>query len=121
MKRMSFALTTFQLMHEIKIVTRRKGWSNLKPGEMVMGVKKCMGLKKGEKQQILRPLVCVSNQPEQVEDVFVNPVRDPRGTEAELEGFHHWSCHRFYKHLLKKAKVKPGETINRIEFQYADA
>jgi hypothetical protein len=46
---MSFALTTEQIRKRTKTVTRRVGWRNLKPGTLLRAVKKCQGLKKGEK------------------------------------------------------------------------
>lgn len=49
MRNISFALTTPQFKSRSKDVTRRIGWWFLKPGDVVMGVEKGMGLKKGEK------------------------------------------------------------------------
>ena len=53
---MSFMLTTNQIIDETKDVTRRNGWENLKPGDRLRAVEKAMGLKKGEKQRLLRDL-----------------------------------------------------------------
>jgi hypothetical protein len=44
MRRMSFGLTKFQMIERAKFVTRRLGWSNLKPGEKFVAVEKCMVL-----------------------------------------------------------------------------
>jgi len=52
-RNMSFALTTEQFKNRTKTVTRRKGWKFLKPGDVVMGCMKCMGLKPGEKLERL--------------------------------------------------------------------
>ena len=52
-RNMSFALTTEQFLNRTKTVTRRKGWRFLKPGDVVMGCKKCMGLKPGEQLERL--------------------------------------------------------------------
>ncbi len=49
MRNMSFALTTAQVLNQSKDVTRRLGWLMLKPGDLIQPVKKCMGLKPGEK------------------------------------------------------------------------
>ncbi|MDM0054071.1 hypothetical protein [Variovorax fucosicus] len=54
MRNMSFALTTGQILDDTKDVTRRLGWMFLKPGELVRPVKKCMGLRPGEKLDVLR-------------------------------------------------------------------
>ncbi len=48
-RNMSFSMTTAQFRARTKTVTRRLGWWNLKPGDVIMGVEKAMGLKKGEK------------------------------------------------------------------------
>ncbi len=47
MKNISFALTTKQFLDGSKTVTRRLGWANLKPGEILMACEKCMGLGPG--------------------------------------------------------------------------
>lgn len=65
MRLMSFALTTAQIMEETKDVTRRLGWRHLRAGHLVCPVKKCMGLRPGEKVQVLRdPLLIVSTRRE---------------------------------------------------------
>jgi len=46
---MSFSVTTEQIRARIKTVTRRMGWTFLRPGEQIQVVVKCCGLKKGEK------------------------------------------------------------------------
>lgn len=59
MRNMSFALTTTQVLEQTKDVTRRLGWLHLKPGDLIQPVKKCMGLKPGEKIEKLGPPVLV--------------------------------------------------------------
>ena len=44
----SFAMTTEQLRDRTKTVTRRWGWLHAKPGMILTGVEKAMGLQKGE-------------------------------------------------------------------------
>ncbi len=46
---MSFRLTAEQMRARTKTVTRRLGWSSLKPGDIVQPVEKAQGLRKGEK------------------------------------------------------------------------
>ena len=48
-RNMSFSMTTEQVRNKTKTVTRRVGWSFLKPGDTINAVVKAMGLKKGEK------------------------------------------------------------------------
>jgi hypothetical protein len=48
-RNISFALTTAQVRARTKTVTRRVGWTFLKPGDLLQPVVKCRGLKKGER------------------------------------------------------------------------
>jgi len=47
-RNMSFAMTTEQFIARTKTVTRRFGWWFLREGDIVCGVEKAMGLKRGE-------------------------------------------------------------------------
>lgn len=61
MRNISFALTTTQIMEGTKTVTRRLGWLHAKPGQLLRPVRKCMGLRPGEKLDVLRdPIGIVS-------------------------------------------------------------
>ena len=57
---MSFCLTTPQVRAGTKTVTRRIGWWNLKPGELLMAIEKGQGLKKGEHVTRIRPIRVVT-------------------------------------------------------------
>lgn len=63
-RNMSFAMTTGQFKARTKTVTRRFGWWFLKPGDVVRGVEKAMGLKKGEKVKALSLIRIVAARPE---------------------------------------------------------
>lgn len=86
MRNMSFALTTDQVMEGTKTVTRRLGWLHLKVGEQLRPVRKCMGLRPGERLDVLR-------DPITVVDIRREPLRrmlddlDYGFTECALEGF----------------------------------
>lgn len=54
MRNISFALTTPQIVAGTKDVTRRMGWQFLKVGDLLRPVRKCMGLRPGEKVEVLR-------------------------------------------------------------------
>lgn len=74
MRNMSFALTAEQIIQGTKTVTRRLGWLNLQPGDMIQPVNKCMGLKKGEKPIPLRgPLRVVSVRREPLIQMWLDP------------------------------------------------
>jgi hypothetical protein len=54
MRNISFALTTSQILAGTKDVTRRMWWQFLKVGDLLRPVRKCMGLRPGEKVELLR-------------------------------------------------------------------
>lgn len=122
MRNMSFALTTEQIRAGTKTVTRRRGWSFLKPGDLVCAVRKGMGLKKGEKIERLATLRIV--------DVRREPLRrmlddaDYGWIECALEGLA--SHHRlswpkpFVDWFAETHGCKIGDPVTRIEFEYAD-
>lgn len=108
---MSFALTIEQVRNQTKTVTRRQGWADLKPGDVVQPVEKCMGLRRGEKQVTIGDLVRVlSNTPEPIEDI----------PEEDLikEGFPDLTTEEFIAMYCQANRVNRKEACNRIEFEY---
>ncbi|MAO42136.1 MULTISPECIES: hypothetical protein [Leeuwenhoekiella] len=115
MRRMSFALTKEQVKNQSKNVTRRQGWANLKPGDLVQPVEKCMGLKKGEKQKLIGgPIRILSNRPEPVDAIRISK------NECVREGFPDWTAREFIALYCATNKIKPGDTCNRIHFEYVN-
>lgn len=110
---MSFALTTQQVRDRTKTVTRRLGWTFLKPGDLVRAVVKCQGLKKGEKVEPLALLriVSVKREPlhmaEQYEDI-----------EIVREGFPEMDGGDFVEFFAKSHKCSEYAPVTRIEFEY---
>lgn len=115
MRRMSFSLTTQQVLDRAKTVTRRLGWHALQPGERFLAVEKCMGLKKGQKQRILRTLECVSNTREPLNYILQ---RGP--DEVVREGFLEMSTSEFTWMFCRHMHCKTSAKVNRIEFKYVD-
>jgi hypothetical protein len=107
---MSFAMTTEQFKDRSKDLTRRFGWWFLNPGDVVCGVEKAMGLKKGEKIVKLGLIEIVSTREEELQAITPEDV--------VREGFPEWSPHRFIEMLVNHYGVKPVELVNRIEFKY---
>jgi hypothetical protein len=111
-RNMSFSLTTEQIRNGTKTITRRFGWWNLKPGEIVNACIKCMGLKKGERVEIIRQIRIVSIRTERLCKI----------TKKELikEGFPKMSPLQFISFFLDSHKSIAGPLIevNRIEFEY---
>ena len=109
-RNMSFAITTDQIRAKTKTVTRRFGWWFLKPGDVVRGVEKSMGLKKGEK---IKPLAMV-----RIVSTRAEPLNEITQDDVIREGFPDWTPSQFIKMLVDHYKVDPSTTVNRIEFEY---
>lgn len=125
MRNMSFALTTDQVLAGTKTVTRRLGWEKLKAGDLVRPVKKCMGLKPGEKIQPLRdPIRIVSARRERL-DLMTSDVA--YGIyECILEGFGDHPTLRFPSEFVpffcgSHRPCAPHWLVTRIEFEYTDS
>jgi len=109
-RNMSFAMTTDQIRAQDKTVTRRFGWWFLKPGDIVWGVEKAMGLKKGEQIKRLAKIRIVSTRAEPLDAITQDDVIK--------EGFPDWTPIHFINMLVQHYKVEPSATVNRIEFEY---
>jgi hypothetical protein len=115
---MSFALTTSQVLDKSKDVTRRLGWLNLKPGDLIQPVKKCMGLKPGEKvEKLRRPVRVVSVRRERLDEMTS---RLHYGIdECRREGFPRMLPTDFVAMFCSSHKgCKPDSVVTRIEFTY---
>ncbi len=122
MRNMSFALTTTQIMDGTKTVTRRLGWLNLKPGQQIRPVRKCMGLRPGEKIDVLRdPITVVSVRREPLRMLMDDT--DYGFRECELEGFGEHPDYRwpsvFVEMFCATHKGCTRDTVvTRIEFTF---
>lgn len=123
MRNMSFALTTSQIMEGTKTVTRRLGWLHAKPGQLVRPVRKCMGLRPGERIDVLRdPVLLV--------DVRREPLRlmtddiEYGLRECELEGFgshpdYRWPSAFVAMFCATHRGCTPETVVTRIAFSYS--
>lgn len=111
-RNMSFAMTTPQFRDRTKTVTRRLGWRFLKPGDIVMGVEKSQGLKKGETVTRLGLIRIVGVRRE--------PLLAIDDTDVAREGFPGQTADWFIGMFCKANKVDAGAFVNRIEFEYLD-
>lgn len=109
-RNISFALTTPQFINGTKDVTRRFGWWNLKKGDVLCGVKKAMGLKRGEQIERLGLIEVVSVKPE--------PLNAITQDDVIREGFPDWQPSDFVEMLCKVHKCQPDAIVNRIEFKH---
>lgn len=86
MRNMSFALTVPQILDGSKDVTRRLGWEFLTPAMFIQPVRKCMGLRPGEKLEKLRPPIrVISVRREPLRAMLDDPVYGV--DEVRREGF----------------------------------
>ena len=122
MRLMSFALTTQQIVDGTKLVTRRLGWLHAKPGQLLLPVRKCMGLRPGEKIEPLRA-------PIRIIDVRREPLRamlddlDYGFEEIRLEGFaehphYRWPSEWVQMFCATHRGCKPETIVTRIAFTY---
>lgn len=109
-RNMSFALTTPQVEAQAKDVTRRFGWWNLKPGDILTAVEKGMGLKKGEKIRKIATIEIVSVRAEPLEAITQE--------DCVREGFPEMTPAQFIDMLIAGTKKTPSSIVNRIEFRY---
>jgi hypothetical protein len=138
MRNMSFMLTTEQIRNRTKTVTRRVGWTFLKPGDLVRAVERCQGLKKGEK---MRPLAVlrVENVRREVLAQMTDGLSPSYGVdEVRAEGFQEMTPAQFVEMFCATHKVPdnrawglpkrkrqafpmlPCDEVTRIEFSYVD-
>lgn len=111
MKRMSFALTTDQIKNQTKTVTRRTGWKTLKVGDLIQPIVKGMGLKKGEKQELIgKPIKVVSISVQRLYQISFEDVR--------REGFPSMSQEGFIEMFCKANNCDRKTQVQRIEFEY---
>jgi hypothetical protein len=110
MRHMSFALTTPQFIARTKTVTRRLGWESLMPGDVVMGVEKGQGLKKGEKVRRLGAIRIKDVRGEQLDAITQDDVIK--------EGFPEMTPNEFVDMFCRANRVWPRIVVTRIEFEY---
>lgn len=121
MRNISFMLTKDQIVNRSKTVTRRLGWWKLKPGDVIRGVEKGMGLKAGEKVKPLATVRVVSVRPEPLKAMTDDA--DYGFIECELEGFGEHATLKFPSEFVSffcnsHRGCTPETVINRIEFEY---
>jgi hypothetical protein len=111
---MSFMLTTEQFKNRTKLVTRRLGWKNLKPGDLVMGCEKCQGIPKGGKVNQLHPISIVSNRSEPLS--LMTSDYSYGKTECIDEGFPDLEPSEFVEMFCRHNGCSPHTIVQRIRF-----
>lgn len=114
-RNISFALTTEQFVARTKDVTRRLGWTFLKPGDVLCGCVKCMGLKPGEAIERLGMIRVVSVRRESLSSMWLEPYG---AMEAAREGFPGMSGADFVNMFCDHMGGDQSQEVTRIEFEY---
>jgi hypothetical protein len=109
---MSFAMTKTQLLDGSKSVTRRLGWRRLMPGDVLLAVSKCMGLKPGETAEVYGRIQVLSVRFEHLGAITQSDVVREGFPEKDPQGFVEFFC-------AKNRKATPGTVVTRIEFKFA--
>jgi hypothetical protein len=112
MRNISFSMTTQAFIEHRKTVTRRLGWWNLKPGDILMGVEKSQGLKKGEKVKRLGRIIIISAKKE-----FLFEIR-MHDDDCFKEGLPELTPAEFEKRFCDHNNCNSSIEVNRIEFEY---
>jgi hypothetical protein len=114
MRHMSFALTTEQVLSRTKTVTRRIGWTFLKPGTLLQPVLKCQGIPKGGTvEKIGGPIRVVS-----IERAPLNAITPQ---DVYREGFPTMTQREFIEMFKKSHRgCRVATMVTRIEFEYVD-
>jgi len=124
-KNISFALTTEQIMEGTKDVTRRLGWLHLKPGQQLRPVRKCMGLRPGEKVVVLRDPIHVISVRREPLRAMLDDI-EYGFAECAREGFkdhpdYGWPSGFVAMFCATHRGCTPETVITRIEFRYRSA
>lgn len=118
MRNISFSLTEKQFRDRTKSVTRRLGWTFLKEGDRLMGCRKCMGLKKGEKILRLGEIEVVSVRREPLSRMTADS--DYGLAEAIAEGFPKLSGGQFAEMFCNHMKCRLETVVTRIQFKHVE-
>lgn len=113
----SFSLTKPQFRNKTKTVTRRLGWKNVKPGQVLQGVEKQQGLKKGEHVRPMGMIRVKSVRREPLRRLILQRSYGKR--EVIKEGFPNMTPEEFVRFFLATHKRVTLDTdLTRIEYEY---
>lgn len=116
---MSVAFTEQAVVERRKTVTRRKGWTFLKPGDRLTLCRKVMGRKKGEPLVRVAEVEVVRVDREHLSNLTQFP--DYGAAEMSREGFPGkdpaWFIHDYF---VDAQGMDPDDLVTRIEWRYLD-
>ena len=111
MRAISFALTTQQILNRTKTVTRRIGWGNATPGQLLCACTKARGVRVADRE-ILATIRIVSMRKERLDAI--------KPDDVAREGFPGKTPAEFVEMFCKHMKCAPDRIITRLEFEYED-
>ena len=121
---MSVAFTEQAVRERRKTVTRRKGWTFLKPGDRLTLCRKVMGRKPGEPLERICDVEVVSVRREPLCAV-AGPYRQNGGDvewpELIAEGFPDIGPGEFMRTYFRPQGIGATDDVTRIEWRYVDA
>lgn len=117
MRLMSFSLTTEAMRAKTKTVTRRLGWTMLKPGDRLMACEKVMGRRHGEPLMKIGEIEVTSIRRERLDRLTLEPLYGAK--EISLEGFPRMTPWEFQRFFIKSHKgCQEFTMVTRIEFRH---
>ena len=117
---MSVAFTEQAVRDRTKTVTRRKGWTFLKPGDRLTLCRKVMGRKKGEPLARIAEVEVVHVQRHTLSTLLTCDPQEAR-EEMALEGFPGVVPYEFVRRFFVVAQgMDVGDFVTRIEWRYLD-
>lgn len=117
-RNISFAKTTRQFRERTKTVTRRKGWKDVKPGQILNGCVQCMGLKPGQAIERLGQIRVLSARREPL-SAMSDPDNPEYGNEEAIkEGFPELTGVQFVEMFCRDLDAESDEVLTRIEYEY---
>jgi hypothetical protein len=120
MRYMAFSLTQPQMRARTKDVTRRLGWRDLKPEQLLCAIEKGQGLRKGESVVPICSIQVADVRLEPLERMIDEPVYGFE--ECRREGFPELSPQQFVAAFCRShRRCRPSTEITRIEFVFLDA
>lgn len=116
MSNMAFS-KSIQAMREFrKTVTRRYGWANVKPAQIVQAVEKGQGIPRGEHVVPIHEIQLLTPRWERADLMITDQAYGER--EVILEGFPELSPKEFVQMLCEMNKKRPDELVHRLEFRH---
>lgn len=113
MRNMSFALTTEQVRRRSKTVTRRMGWTRLKPGTVLQPIVKGQGIPKGSHVETIGGPIRVVR----VDRVVLGDITPQ---DVHREGFPSWTTSQFIRMFKQANGCRRDARVTRIEFEYVE-